>query len=122
MPVGQVVTHHGLTLVTSSEPGGFTVDEFRRIPDDRVELLDGMAVLRPELTAEDRQVLAGLYEALCATCPQHLVPFDGVLDVQVGPATVFRPDIQVLCRRGVDPPRALVIEVRGGLSRGVPIL
>lgn len=117
--VGQVLTGYGLTLVYSADPGGFSVDEFRRIPERRVELLDGIAMLKPELTPEHREVMADLYRRLCETCPDHLTPSDGHLDIQVGPATIFRPDIQLLSRAGEDAPRGLVVEARPNRERHV---
>ncbi len=117
VPVGRVLIHDGLTFVHSSEPAGFSADDFRQIPERRVELLDGVAVLKPKLTPEHRQVMADLYRQLCETCPEHLVPSDGYLDVQVGPATIFRPDIQLLSPADKDAPRALVVEARPNRER-----
>jgi hypothetical protein len=111
VPVGQLKTRGELTFVHSSEPGGFSVEEFFRIPDERVELLDGVVVVRPDVTALERRLMDGLHQELCDRCPKGFVPMYGPLDVRVGPVTVFRPDIQVLSGEGADAPRMLVVEV-----------
>ncbi len=110
-PIGKIETRHGLTYVHSLEPGGFSAEEFSRLPvGDRVELRDGVVVVKPELIPAHRRVMDDLYEELCDKCPKDLIPFDGRLDVRIGPNTVFRPDIQVLSREGNDPPRVLVVD------------
>jgi Uma2 family endonuclease len=100
LPVGEVKTRHGLTFVSSAEPGGFSVEDLWRIPDDgrRVELLNGVAVVRPALTPAQQKIMRNLYVRLCDTSPKHLVPVDDQRDLRLGDATVLRPDIQVLPR------------------------
>ncbi len=109
LPVGRVEVHDGLTFVHSSEPGGFSAEDYRRIPGGgRVELLDGVAVVRPAPTPRHQQVVRRLYQVLDDECPAHLAPFIGPLDLPVG-SSVFAPDIQVLPTG--DGPPALVAEV-----------
>jgi Uma2 family endonuclease len=114
-----------MIFVCSAEPGGFTPADLARLPDDgrRVELLDGVALVRPALTPAQRQIVRDLYLRLCDTCPTHLMVVDGPHDVRVGPATVLRPDITVLPRgpAGDDDPRGgarpeLVVELRPDTS------
>jgi Uma2 family endonuclease len=112
VPVGGVTTRDGLTFVHSPARGGYSVEDFQTIPDGRVELLDGVVVVRPELTPAQRRVVGELYQDLCDRCPEGLTPSDGRLDVRAGRATVFRPDFQVLSRDGEDAPRLLVAEAR----------
>jgi hypothetical protein len=71
-------------------------------------------VVRPDLPPEQRQVMDDLYRDLCEECPEHLVPFDGRMDVQVGPNTVFRPDFQVFSREVGDAARVLVVDALPG--------
>jgi Uma2 family endonuclease len=100
LPVGDVRTRRGLTFVSSAEPGGFSVEDLRRIPDDgrRVELLNGVAVVRPALTPAQQKITRNLYVRLCDASPEHLVPVDDGRDLRLGEATVFKPDIQVVPR------------------------
>lgn len=112
LPVGRVRHRHDLTFVHSAEPGGFSVDDFRRIPDDRVELVGGVAVVRPEPSREQQQVVDDLYKDLAATCPAGLAPFTGAHGVQVGPATVLRPDVLVRPPENDGAVPVLVVEVR----------
>jgi Uma2 family endonuclease len=121
LPIGDIKTRHGLTFVYSSEPGGFSPEDLLRLPCDgrRVELLNGVAVVRPALTPSQQQLIRHLYVRLCDTCPKHLTVLDGPCDVWLGPATVFRPDIQVVpreCMREDDTPgnthAELVVELR----------
>jgi Uma2 family endonuclease len=95
--IGDIKTRHGLTFVSSAEPGGFSVDDLRRIPDDgrRVELLKGVVVVRPPLTPGQQQLIRNLYIRLCDTCPKQFMAVER-RDVRLGEATVFRPDVQVV--------------------------
>ncbi len=96
----------------SSEPDGFSVADHRRIPGGRVELLDGILVVKPELIPLHQRAVNDLYRKLRTTCPTHLDPLLGPLDVPVGPATVFRPGIVVRPRGKGRTLPTLVVEVR----------
>jgi hypothetical protein len=117
LPVGRVATVGELTYVYAPGCGGFSAEEFRRIPDGRVELVDGVVLVRPAVTAGQRQVLDELYKALYDRCPAGLVPCNDTLDVQVGAATVFRPDLQVLTEDGDEARSVLVAEIMPGHGR-----
>jgi hypothetical protein len=114
VPVGRVVRRDGLTFVHATEPDGFDVEEFRRIPDGRAELLDGVVVLRPEPTAATLRMLARIYEDLAnGGCPDGFTAVHGPVDVRVGPATVLRPDVAVMpADGGEDALPVLVVEAR----------
>jgi hypothetical protein len=114
VPVGRVVRRHGLTYVHAAEPGGFSVEDFRRIPDGRAELVDGVVVLRPEPSPEGLRMLARICEDFAdGGCPAGYAAVAGPVDVRIGPATVLRPDVAVRLLgddEGVLP--VLVVEAR----------
>jgi Uma2 family endonuclease len=133
LPVGRVEIRDGLALVSSSDPGGFSAHDFKRIPDNgRIELLDGVAVVSPAPTRQHLRAVRRLYQTASAACPEHLEPFIGPLDVSIHPATIFEPDILVLPEEDDTP--VLVVEVlskygrsyhhhvkyRGYQERGIP--
>jgi hypothetical protein len=106
----RTVAHFGrLTWIYSPEPGGYSVDDFERIPDNRAELWNGKIIIRPDLTTEQQRVMSDLYANLYKRCPNWFRPSYSQQGIRIGPATIFRPDIQVLSRR-VDNHRVLVID------------
>ncbi len=110
LPVGRVEIRHGLTYVHSSRAGGFSVEEYRRIPGQgRIELLHGVVVVYPEPGEAHRRLVRHFYEMLERTCPERFDPFIGPLDVHIGRATIFAPDVLVLSTKGGPP--ALVVEL-----------
>jgi hypothetical protein len=105
VPVGRVVHRDGLTFVHAAGRAGFSVGQFRRIPDGRAELIDGVVVLRPAPSAAVLGMLARIYEDLAAGggCPDGFVAVPGPVDVRVGPATVLRPDVAVTPDEPAEP-------------------
>jgi Uma2 family endonuclease len=110
VPVGRVETRDGLTFVYSAEPGGFTVEDYRRIPGDEIiELIDGVAVVIPTPTPAHRRAVRSLYHVLDRVCPKGFVPYIGPIGIPISRSTVLAPDAQVMpTRRG---PWPLVAEV-----------
>jgi Uma2 family endonuclease len=110
VPVGRVETRDGLTFVYSAETGGFTVEDYRRIPGDEIiELLDGVAVVTPTPTPAHRQAARALYHVLDQACPKNFIPFVGPIGIPISHSTVLAPDAQVIPTR--EGPQPLVVEV-----------
>jgi Putative restriction endonuclease len=110
LPVGRVEKRHGLTFVYSLEPGGFRIGDYLKVPDkNRIELWDGIMVVYPPADKRTLALTKYFYELLAHLCQVALDPYIGPLDVPIGRATVFAPDLLVLPPSG---PPALVVEFR----------
>ncbi len=118
VPVGRVETRDGLTFVHAADPGGFTVADYRRIPGgERIELLDGVAVLGPPPAPAHRHAARHLHRVLEQACPGGVVFFSGMIDLPIGRATVLTPDIQSIPTETGDGRRPLVVEILPGHGR-----
>ncbi len=136
VPVGRVATRGSLTYVHTPGPGGFSAEEFQQIPDARVDLVDGVVIVRPELTPAQRQVVGGLYDELRDRCPQGLVVADGWLgrplththsrdaELTSRVAALFGGWLSRLSRPPADPParrpEQVHVQVSGDRGVGVP--
>jgi Uma2 family endonuclease len=133
LPVGLVELRDGLAFVHSAEPGGFTIDDYYRIPDGgRIELLDGVAVVSPAPSHLHQRVAGNIYMALRQALPRGFEVLFGPFDVYIRPGKMFEPDVVVL-RIGSEE-AVLAVEVlskfgrsydrhvkrRGYEERGVP--
>jgi hypothetical protein len=116
--VGKVRNVDDLTYVHSADPGGFSVEDFRRIPDHCVELLDGVVVVRPAPTPTGLRMVNQIYKDFAdGGCPTGYEAVSGPVDVQLGPATILRPEIVVQRLGDDDAPPALVVEIRPDFDR-----
>ncbi len=133
LPVGLVEIRDGLAFVHSAEPGGFTVDDYYRIPDEgRFELLDGVIVVSPAPALIHHRTALRLAFILQGSCPSGLEVVIGPYDVRIRPRKMFEPDVLVLQNDNLDA--VLAVEVlskygrnydrqvkrRGYQERGVP--
>lgn len=117
LPVGLVEIRDGLAFVHSAEPGGFTVDDYYRVPDDgRIELLDGVIVVSPSPSRIHQRAALSLAVVLRDHCPRGLEVVIGPYDVRIRPGKMFEPDVVVL--RTADEEAVLAVEVLSKYGRG----
>jgi Uma2 family endonuclease len=118
LPVGRVEIRDGLAFVHSAEPGGFTADDYRRIPDEgrRIELLDGVVVVSPSPARPHQRAVTRLTVILDRSTPPSLETLVGPYDIRVRPVKVFEPDLLVLPRDD-DQAALLVVEVLSKYGR-----
>lgn len=89
--------------ITSRQPGGYTIDDYLALPDDRrVELIDGRFYDMAAPTGIHQIILFQIWKALdsCiekhgASCTVQGAPFD--VQLFNDPYTVVQPDIMVFC-------------------------
>jgi hypothetical protein len=112
LPVAEVRLHCGLLFVRSAEPGGFSAEDYRKIPGaNRIELWDGVAVVYPKPDRRTAALARYLYELVEHIRPDGVHPYLGPMDVVVGRATVYAPDVLALpCAGG---PARLAVDVAG---------
>jgi Uma2 family endonuclease len=97
LPVGLVEIRDGLAFVHSAEPGGFSIDDYYRIPDKgRIELLDGVVVVSPSPTRIHQRTALNLAVLLRECRTGRLEVVIGPYDVRIRPLRVFEPDVVVL--------------------------
>jgi Uma2 family endonuclease len=133
LPVGLVEIRDGLAFIHSAKPGGFTIDDLYRIPDDgRIEILDGIIVVSPAPVLVHQRVAGNIYTALRQAHRRGFEAVVGPYDVHIRPRKMFEPDVLVLRNDNLEA--VLVVEVlskygrtydrrvkrRGYEERGVP--
>ncbi|WP_157087187.1 Uma2 family endonuclease [Piscicoccus intestinalis] len=116
-----------MTVTTLDSRREWTRDDLDRLPEGdglRYEIIDGLLVVNAAPRPRHQMVLAGLYDALRARCPAHLVTLFAPLDVVLDERTVLQPDLLVARRdqfddTGLRERPELAVEVLSPSSRGV---
>jgi Uma2 family endonuclease len=117
LPVGLVEIRDGLAFVHSAEPGGFTIEDYYRIPDGgRIELLDGVAVVSPSPTRLHQRAAGNIYTVLRRVLPSGFEVLPGPYDVRIRSGKMFEPDVVVL--RAASEDAVLAVEVLSKYGRG----
>ncbi len=94
-----------LTTYAEKEPGEFTVEDYRELPDEpRVELIDGVFYVMESPSFRHQATIGPIYKQLVdfiesqnGSCIPLMSPMDVQLDCDEG--TMVQPDVLVLCDR-----------------------